>query len=211
MSATASPFSPPEALSAALDRVFAGARDEALTLAAFLKGLEGRAYPFAVAAIDFINCIPTGIPWMSTITGVPMVLLLVQMMARFPAPSLPHWIGRKSLPRGRLQDFMGRSRRWLVKLERLVRPRHEWLVEDLPGLALRIALFANAVLLALPIPFDNLLPAWAIMFFAMALLERDGGMAILGWLFTVLTAIWTVILLAAGREAIRMALEMLFG
>ena len=43
------------------------------------------------------------------------------------------------------------------------------------------------VLLALPIPFDNLFAAWAILFFCLALIEGDGVMAMLGWLLTLLT------------------------
>src|SRR5437762_11869888 len=62
----------------ALDRLFAGPRDSRLTLEAFLQGLETRSYAFAIAALDLPNCLPTGIPWLSTITGVPMLLLAVQ-------------------------------------------------------------------------------------------------------------------------------------
>ena len=55
------------------------------------------------------------------------------------------------------------------------------------------------VLLALPVPFDNLLPALAILFFCLALLEGDGMMAIVGWFFTVVTVMWTVFLLTMGQ------------
>jgi hypothetical protein len=54
----------------------------------------------------------------------------------------------------------------------------------------------------LPIPFDNFLPAWAILFFCLALIEDDGVMAMLGWLFSILTAIWTIFLLMIGHAAV---------
>jgi hypothetical protein len=60
---------------------------------------------------------------------------------------------------------------------------------------------ANIVILALPIPFDNLFPAWAIMFFCLALIEDDGVMAMLGWLLSVVTAAWTIFLLMIGHAA----------
>ena len=63
----------------------------------------------------------------------------------------------------------------------------------------------DILVLALPIPFDNLLPAWAILFFCLALIEDDGVMAMLGWLFTLLTALWTIFLLMIGRAAIMTA------
>ena len=45
-------------------------------------GCTARSYAFAIAALNVPNCIPTGIPWLSTITGLPMVFLLVQFFAR---------------------------------------------------------------------------------------------------------------------------------
>src|SRR5262249_10925634 len=68
------------------------------------------------------------------------------------------------------------------------------------------AWFLNILVLALPIPFDNLLPAWAILFFCLALIEDDGVMAMLGWLLTLLTAVWTAFLLMIGRAAIMTAM-----
>ena len=76
----------------------------------------------------------------------------------------------------------------------------------LPRRCLQLAWMLLIVLLALPIPFDNLLPAWAILFFCLALIEGDGVMAMLGWLFTLFTAVWTVFLLMIGHAAIMAAI-----
>ena len=65
------------ALLPTLDRLFAGPRDSVLTLEEFLKGLETRSYALAIAALDVINCLPTGIPWLSTITGIPICIALL--------------------------------------------------------------------------------------------------------------------------------------
>lgn len=190
-----------------LDRLFEGARESVLTLDEFLEGLQGRSYPFAILALNIPNCIPTGIPWLSTITGLPMVVLLIQFFAGRAIPSLPKMIGQRGLSRSKLQDFLNRARRYLAWLESTVRTRNEWWVGGTPRRLLLIAWSLNIVLLALPIPFDNLLPAWAILFFCLGLIEDDGLMAMIGWAFTVLTAIWTVFLLMAGQAAIRAALS----
>ena len=65
-------------------------------------------------------------------------------------------------------------------------------------------------LLALPVPFDNLLPALAILFFCLALMEGDGVMAMLGWLFTIITLIWTAVLLTLGHMLAEKILRALF-
>jgi hypothetical protein len=74
---------------------------------------------------------------------------------------------------------------------------------------LLIAWSLDILLLALPIPFDNLFPAYAILFFCLALIEDDGMMAMLGWLLTAVTAIWTVFLLMVGHAAIMAAISAL--
>lgn len=188
-----------------LDRLFAGDSRSLLSLDEFLDGLQGRSYAFAIAALNLPNCVPTGIPWLSTITGLPMVFLLVQYFAGRPVPSLPGFVGRRGLSRGHLQRFLDRTRGFLGWLERTIHARAEGWVNGLPRRALLLALAANVVILALPIPFDNFLPAWAILFFCLALIEDDGVMAMLGWLFTVLTALWTVFLLMLGHAAISTA------
>ena len=194
------------ALLPTLDRLFAGRRDSILTVEAFLEGLESRSYAFAIAALNLPNCIPTGIPWLSTITGVPMFLLVVQYFLGRPVPSLPDVVGRRGLPRARLQDVLARVRRHIERLENAIHPRRTWWVTGVPRRCLQLAWMLLIVLLALPIPFDNLLPAWAILFFCLALIEGDGVMAMLGWLFTFFTAVWTVFLLMIGHAAILAAI-----
>ena len=192
-----------------LDRLFAGDRRSVLSLDEFLAGLEGRSYAFAILAVNVANVVPTGIPWLSTITGVPMLYLLAQYFAGRPVPSLPRAIGRRGLPRGKLQDFLGKARRFIRWLENTVHARREGWVNGLPRRLLLFAWTANVVILALPIPFDNLFPAWAILFFCFALIEDDGVMAILGWIMTVITAVWTVFLLMVGHAAISAAISTL--
>jgi len=187
-----------DSLLAALDRLFAGPRDSVLTVQEFLHGLEPRSYAFMIAALDLPNCIPTGIPLLSTFTGVPMLLLAAQGYLGRSAPSLPRFIGAHALPRGKLQDFLLHARRHVERLERAVHPRRKWWVQ---GMRLRLLEGACSILiaiLALPIPFDNLLPAWAILFFCLALMESDGAMALLGWLFTLVTAVWTALIAVVG-------------
>jgi hypothetical protein len=198
------------ALLPSLDRLFAGPRESTLTLDQFLEGLETRSYAFAIAALDVINCLPTGIPWLSTVTGVPMFLLAIQYFLGRPAPSLPAFIGRRGISRGKLQDFLNRARQRIEQLESIVHPRLDWWVGGLPRRLMRYTWLLLIVLLALPIPFDNLLPALAILFFCLALLEGDGMMAMIGWFFTIVTVIWTIILLAMSQMLLDRILTMLF-
>jgi hypothetical protein len=181
-----------------LDRLFAGPRDSLLTIAAFLEGLETRSFAFIVAALVLPNCIPTGIPLLSTVTGIPMVLVVAQAYLGRTTPCLPDYLGRRALSRGRLQDFLVRMRPYVERLEAAIHPRHQWWVTGMRRRALHGAFSLMIVILALPIPFDNLFAAWAILFFCLALLEGDGVMAMLGWLLALATLAWTALLLVVG-------------
>lgn len=186
------------ALLPTLDRLFSGPRDSLLTLAAFLEGLETRSFAFIVAALVLPNCIPTGIPLLSTVTGIPMVLVVAQAYLGRTTPRLPPFLGRRALQRGRLQDFLVRVRPHIERIEAAIHPRQHWWVTGMRRRALHGASSLMIVILALPIPFDNLFAAWAILFFCLALLEGDGVMAMLGWALTLVTLAWTALLLVAG-------------
>ena len=181
-----------------LDRLFAGPRDSRLTIAAFLEGLKTRSFAFIVAALVLPNCIPTGIPLLSTVTGVPMALVVAQAYLGRTTPRLPHCLGRRTLQRGRLQDFLVRVRPHIERLEAAIHPRRPWWVTGMRRRALHGAFSLMVVILALPIPFDNLFAAWSILLFCLALLQDDGVMAMLGWLFAVMTLAWTALLLIVG-------------
>ncbi|MBS0522632.1 MAG: exopolysaccharide biosynthesis protein [Proteobacteria bacterium] len=199
------------ALLPTLDRLSAGPRESLLTIRSFVDGLGDRSYAFIIATLNVPNMVPTGIPFLSTVTGVPMVLLVVQYFLRRPTPWLPELVGRRSLPRGKLQDFLqGRARRHIEWIEDAIHPRHDWWVSGTPRKLMQITWALLIVLLALPIPFDNLIPAWAITFFCMALIERDGVMAMLGWLLTFLAILWTIFLLTIGMAMLHTLLHAIF-
>jgi hypothetical protein len=181
-----------------LDELFAGPRESLLTITGFIEGLGTRSFAFIVAALVLPNCVPTGIPLLSTVTGIPMVLIVAQAYFGRGTPRLPHSIGRRALPRGHLQACLAKIRPYIRRLEAAIHPRYGWWVTGLRRRMLHGAFGLMVVILALPIPFDNLFAAWAILFFCLAMLEDDGVMAMLGWLLTVVTLAWTALLLIVG-------------
>ena len=193
-----------------LDRLFAGPREAQLSIAAFLQGLETRSYPFIVAALVLPNCIPTGIPLMSTVTGIPMVLVVAQAFLGRTSPWLPESLARRSMSRGKLQDFLARMHPRLERIEAAIHPRYSWWVTGIRRRLLHLACAGIIVILALPIPFDNLFAAWSILFFCLALLEDDGLMAIFGWLLAIVTLAWTAFLLIVGPMMVISLLKSIF-
>lgn len=146
-----------------------------------MSGLLGnRSFGFLLLLFALPNTLPIiGIPGVSTLTGIPLAIIALQMMMGLPEPKLPTWVAERSLHRDDFRRIVDAMAPWLRRLERLTRPR--WL--GVTGLASERWLGAFclmlALVLALPIPLGNLAPAVALI--ALGLIEKDGIFVALGF------------------------------
>lgn len=180
---------------------------EGVTLAEIrdIVGQDGLLILTAFLTIVFL--VPVSIPGVSTVFGA--AILLIGITRLFGVNLwLPQRIAQKVLPSAGLHAALDKGSVWVHRLERISRPhRMPWLAS--PGLMDTInnlALIAAAVLLMAPfglIPFSNTLPALALLFFAIGLLQRDGLFIVLGHLGNVLTVIYFTVLIVGGGAAIR--------
>jgi hypothetical protein len=163
---------PPSAkLSTKLEGLAAGTSDR-ITVGEIADGLGQRSFGALFLAFAFPNMLPMP-PGASAVLGAPLIVLSAQFMLGRHA-WLPGPIARRSLRR---DDFAGLVRRavpWLERAERLLRPRLPALAGSRAEPIIGVLLLALSVLLALPIPLGNFLPALAICLFALGVLERDG-------------------------------------
>lgn len=136
--------------------------------------LADRAFGFLLLVFALPNTVPLGIPGLSTLTGVPMALVALQMVAGRRAPYLPGWVARRSLRRHDFQRLVVRTAPWLQRLERVLRPR--WRVFGVLTAErwMGAVCLLLAVVLALPIPFGNWPPAIAVALISLGLIEEDG-------------------------------------
>jgi hypothetical protein len=114
------------------------------------------------------------IPGISTLFGVPQIVLALQMLAGFERPWLPVWLLEKSIARADFERMIDHSMPVLVRVERYLKPRAAALtgpfVERLMGLVFLVL----AAVVSLPIPLGNQPPAVAIAVVALGLTARDG-------------------------------------
>lgn len=150
--------------------------------------LGHRAYGLLLFVFALPNIVPVGIPGVSTILGLPLVLLSAQLLLGLPAPWFPRWLLDRAISRDRFAAAIGWTLPRLIRLERLLRPRLLWLTGPLAERLLALVCLILAIILALPIPFGNWPPALAIALLALSLIERDGVLYILGMLATLLSA-----------------------
>lgn len=95
-------------------------------------------------------------------------------------PWLPRFIGQRSVARDRFALLVDTAAPWLARAERLLRPRWSWLVNHRAERVIGAFCLLLAAVLALPIPFGNMLPALAICLIALGVLERDGLWVLIG-------------------------------
>lgn len=165
-------------LSAILQELSADTLRERVSIGDLLVALGDRATGALLFIFAFPNVLPTP-PGTSTILGAPLIFLAAQLMLG-RAPWLPAFVAKRSMTRSDFSSLVKRIVPWLVRAESLLRPRLAGLarppMEHLIGLLSLIL----AVVLVLPIPLGNVLPALAISLLALGVLERDGVWVLTG-------------------------------
>ena len=130
----------------------------------------------AVAALLFVFAVPNVLPvppGTSAILGAPLVFLAAQL-AFGRRPWLPAVIARRTMSRSDFAALVRRIGPWLARAERLLRPRMVWLAQPPMEYLVGLVCLLLAVVLVLPVPLGNMLPALAISLLALGVLERDG-------------------------------------
>jgi len=180
-------------MSAALASAEAAVRDPSVTLRELLAmlGEQGLLVFCGVLASPFL--LPVTVPGMSTVLGIPMLLIgFAVMLSR--VPWLPARILNRSLPAATVRMVLAKVRGWSERFEHLVRPR--WLgLTGGPAINLLngALVLLDVLLLMAPIPlvpFINSVPALAIVLLCFGMAERDGAVIVLGYLMTLVSAVY---------------------
>lgn len=129
------------------------------------------------------------------ISGPLISLLGLQMMFGMRQPWIPKRWRSRGMRRERFARFSQRMLPWLLRVERLVKPRWSGLFTVQPAPAVTGLLLAVlGVLLSLPIPLTNYPLGLLILFYAIALIERDGIFLLLLWLIGIGTSVGLIAL-----------------
>ncbi len=158
------------------------------------------------AFLTIVFLIPVSIPGVSTVFGLAILLIGVSRLLN-RSLWMPKRFLNRQLPAEKLCVGLNRGMIWFYRLERISRPhRLKWLTCNGFMDALNdCALIIGAGLLMAPfglIPFSNTLPALAILFFAIGLLQRDGVCILLGHLVNLATIVYFMLIIAGGGAAI---------
>ncbi|MBM3545652.1 MAG: exopolysaccharide biosynthesis protein [Alphaproteobacteria bacterium] len=203
---------PGETIGAVLRRLTDPAGGERLTLDEAIEILGDRGYGLAMLLLSLPMALPiSAIPGISTVFGVPLILIAAQLMQGRHRPWLPRWLGAKSFSRAELARILDKALPWLERAERLVRPRLGLLVTFAAERLIGLICVIMAALMALPIVLGNQPPAIAISLFALALIGRDGLFVILGLVTAIVAVFLVAAVLGAFVAGVWLAIHELFG
>ncbi len=156
--------------------------DERIYLGSLITLFGNRAFGALIFIFAVPVALPIAVPGISAILGAPLLFLTWQLLRGRPQPWLPSMIRNRSLKRVDFTRMLGKTLPSIRWLEGLVSPRFSWLTGPLAEQIIGGLAFLLSVILFLPIPFGNMLPALAIAILALAILERDGIAVIIGTL-----------------------------
>ena len=166
------------------------ARDETrerIAVGDLLEAMGDRAFGALMLIFALPNIVPTP-PGTSAITGAPLVFLSAQLLMG-KQPWLPRIIADRSIARKDFGAVVAKITPILARVQKLLKPRGEFLFHSTAERVTGLICLILAVILALPIPLGNMLPAVAICCFSFALLERDGVFSAIGALLSVVSVV----------------------
>jgi hypothetical protein len=146
-----------------------------VTVDYILRMLGDRAFAVAILIFALPNSLPIpGIPGVSTLTGVPILFIAVQMLQGKAAIWLPRRFAERRISQANLIKMINKVMPAIVWLERYITPRWGWAVSARAERVLALLFIVLAVIIALPIPGGNFLPGLSMALIALGMVEKDG-------------------------------------
>ncbi|MGH2349937.1 MAG: exopolysaccharide biosynthesis protein [bacterium] len=167
----------PKPLSIILSEALA---DEEVTIGELADRVQRRGFGLAMIILALPTMIPVLPPGSSALVGLLYILLALQMLWGLEQPWLPHRLRAYRLSLQAVRGLRHRGVPFLERIERYSRPRPLPLDERLVTRAVALVMLILGVILFLPIPFLNTLPAISVLVLGVGLLNRDSVFMLTG-------------------------------
>lgn len=169
-----------------------------VSMADVRDALGDRGFAGLLVFFAALNMIPLPPP-ASAILGLPLVIVAAQMVYGSRRAWLPSFLMNKAITPEQFRKVMEWVTPRLIRLERYVRPRYWPFWRRQGDRVIGLLALVFAIIVILPIPLGNWLPACATAILGLALSERDGVLFAVGCLVGILAiAVIAFIVGAAG-------------
>ena len=190
----------PLRLSEHLENFLPHVKEKAVSIREVLEVIHGRGISLVMIflALPFI-VVP--VPGLSVPIG--LIFILIGLRIAFGRhPWWPEWFLNRTLPAATLKRLIERSVRLIRAVEKWLKPRMHFLqrwpiFRTVNGL---LIFFCGVVLsLPIPVPFTNTIPALAIFFLSMGMMEEDGFFILFGYALVICALLYLLALVWLGR------------
>lgn len=169
-------------LSVELNRYFfEESRAEKVTLSEILTLAGDSIFGFLFVILALPSALPVPAPGYSIPFGIGMFILASQLILGRELPWLPSKIMNGSMSIEKVQSFLKKGLPWLQKIEALTKPRLSYICSSVAGrILIGLAIAFMSVLMMIPIPGTNTVPAIGIFVAGLGLVEDDGLISLFG-------------------------------
>jgi hypothetical protein len=181
-----------------------------LTVGQMLEQFDSRAFGAMLLVFGLLNCLPLP-PGSSTILSLPILLLAPQIAWGSDVPWLPRKLVDHPLKRDDLRGLFRRLTPIVRRMELVTRPRLQILFGPVGERLIGVVCTLLALVLVLPIPLGNLAPGATVAVLALALLQRDGLLVLLGYLMAAVSVGLLVVSAGVVAAAVERLLHMIPG
>ena len=181
-----------------------------LTVGQMLEQFDSRAFGAMLLVFGLLNCLPLP-PGSSTLLSLPILLLAPQIALGREIPWLPRKLVEHPLKRDDLRGLFRKLTPIVRRMELFTRPRLDLLFGPVGERAIGVVCTLLAMVLVLPIPLGNLAPGATVAVLALSLLQRDGLLALLGYLMAGVSVGLLVLSAGVVAAAVERLLHMISG
>jgi hypothetical protein len=181
-----------------------------LTVGEMLLAFDSRAFGAMLFIFGLLNTLPLP-PGSSTILSLPILLLAPQVAWGANAPWLPRRLIERPIKRADLRGLFRKLTPVVRWMELVTRPRLEILFGPVGERMVGVVCTLLAMVLVLPIPLGNLLPGATVAVLSLSLLQRDGLLALLGYLMAAASAALLMLSASVVTAAVRKLINMVSG
>lgn len=167
-----------------LQQILDSSDGQGVTVGDVLDRVSDRGFGLILALLSLPTLIPVLPPGASAVVGALYSILGLQLVLGVPKPWLPNWARKHRLSEKTLSLLHAKGVPLARKIERFSRQRLEALHSRLSLALLGVVIVCIGVLLFLPLPFMNTLPAMAMLLVGLGLINRDGLFALIGALLS---------------------------
>jgi len=173
-------------LSKDLGSVIEKAEGDQVRFGDFVLKIGDKAFGVIIVLLAIPSALPTPAPFISTPFGLGIILIAAQLMIGRKALWLPKRVMDAKVSVSAANKMISALNWILEKCEWVIHPRLKWVSTRSGHILLGILMSCCALLMMIPFPLTNTLPAMVIFLLGVSLTEDDGLIAILASVIAVL-------------------------